>query len=70
MIHFGLLFKPNINPTARSIFGRSLQCDSFPELANFISFKMMHGLYRIHESYIIKIRMHFEEMFAQILRCL
>jgi hypothetical protein len=64
MIHFSLLFEADVDPAAAAGLGWSFQGYSFSEFAGFGGFEVMHGFYRIHESYIIEVGVHFEEMFA------
>lgn len=68
MIHSGLVFEADVDPAACSSFSGSFQGYSFSELAFFVGFEMVPGLNGIHESDVIKVWMHFEEILSEILR--
>lgn len=66
-VHSGLLLQPDVHPTPGSGLCRSLQGHSLPVLALFLSSEMMPGLDGVHESDVIEIGVHFEEVLPEVL---
>lgn len=68
VVHPSLLLEANVNPATTPSFGGPFQSNPFPKLTFFVRPEMVHGLDGIHEAYVIKVRMHFEEVFSEVLR--
>lgn len=67
-IHPCLLLQSHIHPTSSPKLSRPLQRNPLSKLTNLIGLEMMHGLDRIHQSYVIEIWVHLEQTLSQVLR--
>lgn len=69
-VHSSLLSKSNIDPTTCSSLCWSFQSHSFSKLTFLVCPQMMSCLDRIHQTYIVQIRVFLKQRLSQVLRSL